>query len=414
LADGSRLAHQFFRLGRAAFDARDHGEAHPEPTDTTLCFALASCQYAPGLFDKPTAQSGYELLHDHLRDGDMALQSASTTPQADGPALPQPAFMLALGDQVYLDAMANVLESPGIADEAVARRAYEINWRLGYFRAVTAKLPLYTMLDDHEVEDNWQPGAIKPASERVRKLAWERHQPKLNPIRAGDRSYAYRFAPGRVPFFVFDTRSERELRSAGGPAGPGKPLTEAQIIPPPDMALLRGWLRRHHDWPVKFIASPSCVLPIDQIAGRPLAECLGSDSWSGYPASLFELLDFIRSERIEGVVFLCGDVHMCSVSELALDERGSRVHSIVSSGLYAPWLFANDHPQDMCRDGATLSIELPGRAIEGTLKYHVPPTNDARYALVEVKVEGRSATVEVWFESKDARANGARCLLQLP
>jgi phosphodiesterase/alkaline phosphatase D-like protein len=94
----------------------------------------------------------------------------------------------------------------------------------------------------------------------------------------------------------------------------------------------------------KFIVSPSVVAPWSRETRGGLAYSLRSDAWDGFPASLYELLAFIARERIRNVVFLSGDFHCSLFCEMQL-QLGSReavpAYSVVSSGLYSPYPFAN-------------------------------------------------------------------------
>ena len=323
-----------FTLSAAALAAAD--QERPSSAPAALSFALASCQFPRGVFDRHPAGASYARLNAVLQ----------ATPGAD-----QPGFLLLLGDQVYLDALANVFEAPGVAPGDIVRRAYELNWRLGPLRDVRSRVPVLAMLDDHEVRDNWQPGAGDATDPIVIAAlrGWHFHQGKLNPPTPPGASLTYEFAPGGVPFFVLDTRSRREPRSVDG-AGGGVAASAARLIPCADRDRLQAWLVTHRKAPVKFIASPSVVFPFDVAEVAP-PTCLASDSWSGWPASLCDLLGFIDKECIGGVVFLGGDVHASLVARLTLNS-GVEVHSIVSSGTYTPWPFANARAQDLAPDGA--------------------------------------------------------------
>ena len=65
---------------------------------------------------------------------------------------------------------------------------------------------------------------------------------KTNPLRLnGAGSYSYAFCPGGLPFFVLDTRTQREQRSVDGADGT-VPLADAQIVSRDDMNRLQAWL----------------------------------------------------------------------------------------------------------------------------------------------------------------------------
>ena len=143
------------------------------------------------------------------------------------------------------------------------------------------------------------------------------------------------------------------------------PLKEAEIVPDADMRRLETWLQAHSSAPVKFIVSPSVVLPAWQPGDAQIEERLGLDSWSGYPRSLIRLLAMIETAGGNGVVLLSGDAHFSMACKLMF-KSGRVVHAVVSSGMYAPWLFANGRREDDVLEGP-LKLECDGAVAEGTM-----------------------------------------------
>lgn len=393
----TRFDQIIMRLDPAALAARDHMPlATPGPgiaLQEEMSFVLASCQYPPSLFDKWVAGATMARLNKQLREA----QPTAT-----------PGFMLLVGDQVYVDAVPSVVAGDAGNPHDVVRQAYELNWRLTPFRRVAARLPVYTMLDDHEVVDNWQPA--RPG-ERVAEIdragleGFETHQAVLHPRRPGPTA-SYVFAPGAWPFFVIDTRCWRQRRGIDSADGM-TPLERARIVSDADMARLKSWLQDHRDAPAKFIVSPSVVLPLESAyAGRPSIERLRSDSWSGHPASWLELMGFIRDECIRGVVFLSGDAHLSMACrfefEGSVEGSGPTVHAVVSSGLYSPWPFANDRESDYLLDGA---VDVPAcaglAAVRGTMSQKLATPHNS-LALISLKADGSGARLDVRFEDGSA------------
>ena len=70
---------------------------------------------------------------------------------------------------------------------------------------------------------------------------------------------------------------------------------------------------------------------------------------AGFPASLRRLLEFIAEDDIRNVVFLSGDYHLSLAARMRLTKGSHTVHvlSVVSSGLYAPFPFANAQPREL-------------------------------------------------------------------
>ena len=76
------------------------------------------------------------------------------------------------------------------------------------------------------------------------------------------------------------------------------------------------------------------------------AACIGSDSWSGYPKTLTNLLLFIARNNIQNIIFVSGDFHFSAISTMTLRLLGktTTVHLAHCSALYAPFPFANANP----------------------------------------------------------------------
>jgi phosphodiesterase/alkaline phosphatase D-like protein len=168
------------------------------------------------------------------------------------------------------------------------------------------------------------------------------------------------FDAGGLPFFLTDTRGEREARLPSN-------VEHARIMGRHQWAALRLWLRRQQrsapERP-KFIVSPS-VLGVRRLraahAGDP-AHSLRSDAWDGYPASLHRLLAFIARRQIRNVVFLSGDEHISLDATLTVAAAGMApvaIRTIHSSGLYSPFPFANSTCDDLADDGDAFSFADP-------------------------------------------------------
>jgi len=375
------LDRTMFFLDPSAIDGRDMGSA---AKGNSLCFALASCQYPPGLLDAECAGASYRRLREQLL-------------QKDGP---KPQFQLLIGDQIYADAAAGVFDMLPWDSAARLEHIYELNWQLKEFRAVTARLPTYFMLDDHEVSDNWQPPPMKSSNEEAALKQFWRFQGKLNPPAIGS-SYAYQFWPAGWPFFVLDTRTEREDRRKGNA------VETAQIIPPYLWAELKHWLEKHKDSAAKFIVSSSVVLPLERFGSGRNEERVRIDGWSGYPASLVELLQFIQDENIQGVVFLCGDAHLSLVTKLVLDGGANAVYSVVSSGLYSPWPFVNAREKDFVLDGP-VTLACGKETVGGHMKKGLV-SEKLGYAQIELAMTEAPSSFELKVTLQAADGSSKTC-----
>lgn len=340
--------------GLIEFDLR---LANVESDAQGVTFAVASCQYPAGLLDRDVAERSYAELVKCLQSQDREVK---------------PDCMLLLGDQIYADATAGLFDPSTLYDRF--ELPHEQLLRMAPLRTILRRLPVYTMLDDHEIEDNWEPIAGDPDSLRIMRtgrgyyLDYQRMAgPK--PIRVrGDSSVPLwtAFDVNGLPFFIADTRTERDARTA-------QSVQDASIMHDEQFGALLDWLARYRESDVpKFIASPACFLPRRLRATQKShpASALRSDSWDGYPQSLHRLLATIVANQIGNVIFLSGDEHIsflahAQIQARATDHQKIRIASLHSSALYAPFPFANATPDDLAWE-ETFSFRWPtARAGEG-------------------------------------------------
>jgi hypothetical protein len=375
---------------------------------TELTLALASCQYPPGLFDAAPADATWRRLqHDLVADE----------------AKPQALFLL--GDQVYADELAGLV-NPALQDPARARafaaptssklmeqqqrqeRArlndlYAATWGMPALRHVMARLPVYPMLDDHEVRDGWQGPASRAldwqADEALK--AYDQHQqklwgrsPRLLASPKDPRSAQLQLAG--VPVFVLDTRSHRERREPGT-------VARARMLLPATLQALRQALSELPAHGLVVLALPVPLLPPERFDGADAPARLRSDTFSGFPAEAHDLLELLR-QRCEGVLLLSGDSHLSSVTRFEYEGGGPTVVSVVSSGSYAPWPFANQRPRDIVSTGPVrFEPRAGGAAIGGRLHAEAMSTQ-AGYARVRLRqVDGRFE-LEVMLRGADGAA----------
>lgn len=314
------------------------------PGDSSqLVFAVGSCQYPAGFLDGAIAERSYRRLAQRLDHG-----GARSRPQC----------VLLLGDQVYLDATAGLFDPSTLYDRY--ELPYEKLFRIEPLRHVLRRIPAYTMLDDHEIEDNWEPGSGSADALAQGRHWYITYQRMADAVPPAPQRLWYPFEANGFPFFVCDTRTQREPRTA-------RNVRRAHIMGPDQLAELLGWLRHHaRDPRPKFIASPASFLPRHRRATHgATAGALRSDAWDGYPASFAAVVECIAAMGIRNVVFLSGDEHISFATTAIIRAQGAeaaRIHSIHSSGLYAPFAFANatrdSLGQDECFDCGPYALEL--------------------------------------------------------
>lgn len=306
------------------------------PREDSLRLALGSCQYPPGIVNQVPGHESWRRL------GERAA--------GEGP----PDLIVLTGDQIYADATAGLFD-PAQRDDRF-RKPYEALLSNGHVRDALRRTPMVAMLDDHEIDENWEP--ISPRCPRV---AIERnralHQDGVDAFLrfqrppAASKALWFSFTQNRVPVFVLDTRTERGLRAATGK--PSGMMSAAQF------GALTHWLLdpgpEADPAAPKLIVSPAALFPRhrravparladDALEASPAPAALRSDGWDGYPETFHALLAFIAEHQLRRLVFLSGDEHLGLYAKAALagsDGQPVEIHSIHSPGLNIPYRFAN-------------------------------------------------------------------------
>ena len=324
------------RLSRVNRATMSGGTAAPKPSDS-FTFAMASCQYPAGMLDGSLAFDSYKRL--------STLVSSSEAPSPD--------MLLLLGDQIYADASAGLFDPLSYENRFVL--PYQKLFLNPHVKAIAKSIPIHTMLDDHEIIDNYEPVSDQAKSKKLDRLrsqgveAFLRFQRQNTAPPATQTLWQELTHYVQAPIFIADTRTERELRTAEN-------IRSARIMNEEQFDALCSFLLTHkNDQYPTFVASPSSLLPRHLVSHDPQEEypanCIRSDAWDGYPRSLYELLSFILENEIQNVIFLSGDEHVSSVCNILLSDsvkqKAIHCYSIHSSALYAPYPFANSKPEDL-------------------------------------------------------------------
>lgn len=277
-----------------------------------LSFVFGSCRYLLRLF-------GGAVFDER---GDKTFRSINT--QIDEGVKTD--FALMLGDQIYADDL-NFVAPDNTASAFHAR--YVTAFTQPHFRRLVSRVPTYMTLDDHEIEDNWSQdeASRKHTLYNLAMHAYDSyqlvHSPAFQPhgkegLAETPTARWYTFEAGPAHFFILDARTERF-----------REYSPRQLLGVRQMAALKQWLKQHAS-ELKFVGSSVPVFPDTR--------SLSSDKWSGFPEQRKELLEFIRDEGIEKVVFLSGDVHCSSWSTLKSQTRPTcKVHSLISSAFFWPY-----------------------------------------------------------------------------
>ena len=377
-------------------DLPPHRWAHgfvPSPDESVsdgVCFALAACQYPPGLLD---ASPGWELDASQAGPGlaSLARLHRFTRSTARGRTC---SLVLFAGDQIYADA------SGGLADSRSGIERYARGY--GEFKAGPARLLPPTVarvvhaIDDHEIVDNWEPspgashGGNGPWFDVARQAAWH-HRWEAGARVGGPELLWHDFDWRGAAFFIADARCEREARRVAN-------WSSARLWSASQRDAFGEWLSRAADRP-KFVLSGSLPLPRRRTTVEHAASCLRSDAWDGYPHSLHELLGAVWRHRASGLVFLSGDEHRsgwvsAEISAVDGDDRAPvRIHSVHSSALYAPWPFAITAAEELAAPDAFEFDGPDGRRLRCVVSVWADRPGDG-FAVLCV----RDGEVELWFD----------------
>lgn len=355
--------------------AREPKPALP-PEATAFTFALASCQYPAGLVDGTPQAYGDGSQTGTMPPGPADASMLRLAARLDGPDdHHRPSLLVLTGDQIYADATAGLFDPragrvpalrSGIRDAEDWLRVPYQNWygSVGA-QAVLGRLVNLTMLDDHEIDNNWEPVAApaRPGTaERLQRLleagsqAYQRYQRDLRESVLLTYLWHSRLHRG-IAFFMADTRTERDARHAL--ADPCRPC----IMSAHQTTELLAWIEADAPEALArpaFIVSPAMLLPRRRSSLRSsprsspgslpsLRSALHSDAWDGYPGSLHHLLVQLWRIGRSNLVFLSGDEHLSCVVKVTVTkvggpDRAITLHSVHSSGLYSPYPFANAVP----------------------------------------------------------------------
>jgi choline dehydrogenase-like flavoprotein len=297
----------------------------------------ASLRQIKSLVDESSKGAGSKGDRDN---GDSGIGKASKL---------RPALAVMLGDQIYADATAGVMDSPS-AIEKIALRHRKAFATAG-FAELTASLPTYMVMDDHEISDNWSRDLMQPAPGKGADAHRAQAERTFFTARASFAAYQYAHGPrnsnapgfnchfqeGAYPFFVLDTRSFRQ-RFGLAP----------QLCVPAQMNELTAWLcAQPDDARPKFVLSGSVLAPGMQQSDTdvPGVPDRMAESWQLDLRLRNSLLDFIACEKIRNVVFVSGDYHCSAQAQMQVGTV--QAYAVVTPPLYAPLPFANSKPADL-------------------------------------------------------------------
>jgi cholesterol oxidase len=353
------------------------GACLPKQSVPELRFFAGSCKHPGLLFEDTRSERSFERICLEARNG------------------APPSFMLHLGDQLYVDATAGVIETASPVEKV--SKAYERSFSSSRFNELASSIPNYMVIDDHEIADNWSKDRLEiPKSALEKQLAdalfatavahYRAFQWMHSPRNSKAIGFNYFFEECGYPFFVLDTRTSR-IRYGPKP----------QVADPSQIEELLEWLKlqqRVSGNRPKFVTSGSVFAPglVDNDLGSGRYE-RSADNWQLAQWQRDLVLSFIVNEGIRNVIFLAGDYHLNAIATISL-PNGHTIHSIVVPPLYAPLPGANTSESQIARsesfelkgvDGSNnqvdISCELCSDNMAGFAEFHVLQVGDSKWHL---------------------------------
>ncbi|WP_448551795.1 alkaline phosphatase D family protein [Thalassotalea montiporae] len=262
----------------------------------------------------------------------------------------QPELFVFLGDNIYGDT----------EDMSELQQKYNTLGEHPGFKKLKATTPLIAIWDDHDYGEN-DAGKEYPQKEASRKIMldfWQ--EPKDSPRYHRDGIYtSYMYGEegygenvtGKenktVHIIMPDLRWNRdELHQVGKFSYATKRMPKNmgpyEVSPVKGASMLGErqwrWLESELKKPatVKIIASSLQLLP----------EFTGWESWANFPSDRDRLLNFIKQEKIPGVIIISGDTHWGEISKVTEHEMYP-LWEVTSSGLSEKWkdVSPNKHRQ---------------------------------------------------------------------
>lgn len=260
----------------------------------------------------PTTSYAYEILLDGAPAADLDRLTFRTFPAAGSPASFRIAFgggagytprherawhavaaakpdaLVMLGDNVYIDHP----ESPGMQRYKYYRRQSRSEWR-----ALTGRVPVFAIYDDHDFGDNDCWGGPEIETPAWKRPVWKYFTRNwANPSYGGGDAQPgcwFQYSIADVDVFMLDGRYYR----TGPDDAQGK-----------DRTMLGPVQKR---WLLDALGKSKATF---KVLVSPVPWASGSkpgspDTWDGYPEERAEIFDFLRDERINGVVLLSSDRH---------------------------------------------------------------------------------------------------------
>jgi len=295
----------------------------------------------------------------------------------------QPDLFFWLGDNVYVDS----LNPQSFPEEYRRQRS------VAALQPVMQSVPQLAVWDDHDygLNNHDRTNPMKDAALTAFKQYWANPSYGLDATPGVFFAYSY----GDVDFFFLDGRFYRDPNEA--PAAPTKTMLGAA-----QLAWLKAGLKASRA-PFKVLVSGS---------GWSVGKGPTGDAWSAFTDERNALFDFIRDERIPGVVLLSGDTHVAELNCVPWSEKGGYdFYDLTSSPLAqrteTSWMerFPEVRIRPVFFHDSNFGLLSFDTSAEPTLTYNAHDTmGHAAWSPLELKAKDLVNGVSSWRTKIDKRA----------
>lgn len=251
------------------------GAFHTLPAGGPMTFIISSDMHHPYGLDLNPPNSPEQIL------------KLMTTKNVD--------FSFMMGDQIVIEI---VMDNLGRCCLPLSQADYELAYRdlsaYAPFRNFAANTPLLTTWDDHEIANDWSASTPQQYLYPWAKNAFDEYFGSLNsnPLAVDGEQYIY--DAGDIEFFVLDTRTYRSANF--DPDGPAKTMLGGA-----QKQALKDWLLN---------SNATFKMVISSVMFSDFSEhTFYGESWPAFATERNDIMDFIKDNRISGVMLFSGDEH---------------------------------------------------------------------------------------------------------
>jgi hypothetical protein len=315
----------------------------PKAESSDVRFLAGSCRYPGFPFDR-----------------DRVDESITRFMEGVGmPESPEPAFALLLGDLIYADYSAGIVDPLSPTERFVERHRLALsrsNDKCPSLGDLLAQVPVVMTPDDHEYIDGYptgpplvsaRPNVVGSVQIVAQRAAWDAYRYFQSACSGIAKKGWVAFESGPVRVLTLDTRSFREVHACGRTI-----LTLAQ------RQAIKEWLHSNESQKkLNLIATGSVVFPglkIDDDPSNPTQD----DSFNWAPKDRQWLLTQLAESCLNSpdfrLMLLSGDYHVSIVTQLALQHASQQGGSprivgtaVVAPPMYAPMPYINALPRSL-------------------------------------------------------------------